>query len=583
MLAFPPGGSETLLMGVSDGDAQLQVQLLRLTADGKALVQRNLPGRFTAAAWLDNERIVTGDDKGKIQGWNAASNAPPEELASLPEPVAGLSVSPLTHGIAVRSKNGPLRVLLPNGRPAGPAMSLGVPQPGGACGAPGLETAPVFSADERLIAFAGVCGELRVAGRDGTRLTRPDPPRPYVKRHAFSADGKTLLVGYGGPPGAELWAISPGRLAFPRPLTGHGEQVPLIDLAALPDSGFVVLTNDRLRFVASDGQPLSPDVAVANPGRLAVSADGRRLAIATRDGLQLLDRTGRRLQDRPFAEFGKPLAAAALVGGKTFVSLTADGILRFWRPDGTQALPPLAVWPPTAADAAAGERRARLLTSPNGRLLAIHAANGQFDVFDEAGKRVGRPLLFPTDGNGASRGAYVLLDDRVLRPAPDGSGFLIFAFDGRMLGRLALAAPAERGLVAAAVNGSMLATYNGDQVARLRSLDGKLLRERKIESRAAVGSAIELSGDGRTIVLRSAPPGGELELTIWRGDSLVGERASFERLLPDGRLARFTKGRFRLGDAALAIDADEMFAISDDASLALVGKAGAARTIAPSR
>ena len=49
--------------------------------------------------------------------------------------------------------------------------------------------------------FSGLCGDLRVIGRDGGRLMHADLARPFVKRHVFAADGKTLLVAYGGTTG----------------------------------------------------------------------------------------------------------------------------------------------------------------------------------------------------------------------------------------------------------------------------------------------------------------------------------------------------------------------------------------------
>src|SRR5436190_6176198 len=62
-LAFRPGNADQLLFGLTDDDGRVQIHLLRLGADGKAVVLRTLPGSHGAAAWLDAHTVVTALDK----------------------------------------------------------------------------------------------------------------------------------------------------------------------------------------------------------------------------------------------------------------------------------------------------------------------------------------------------------------------------------------------------------------------------------------------------------------------------------------------------------------------------------------
>lgn len=591
-LAFRPGSGDELLIGLHDQDFRLQAHLVRVGSDGKAIVQRTLPGFFTAIAYLDSGRVATGDERGKLRAWPITGAAGPEELASLDAAITGLGISPKSRTIAVRLQQGPLRFFSPNGKTNGPAISVGVHDPKNECGADGIEKVATFSADEKLIAFSGLCGELRVVGREGARLVRSDPQRPYVKRHAFAADGKTLLVTYTGQPGggADFWPVGGGRLGTPRPLPGPIEHDDPADVAALPDnSGFVVLSLDRVRFMAPDGKLLRPDIALSRPKRVAVSDDGQRIAVAADEGVVVFDRSGKRLVDRPFAEFGQPVATMAIAGGKEFVSLSLEGRLRFWRLDGMPARPAIDVWNFDTLPKDIYDRKGRLLVSPNGRFFAVHAPNGQFDVFDENWTRIGRPLRFPIDANNSTkRNVHVLLDDRILRPLPDGSGVMLFGFDGRVIGRLVFASPPERYLHASAAIGTMLATYNGDQQLRLRANDGKLLRERKIESRFPSDTAIDLTLDGRSVVLRDDSAGIDGSMTVWRigeRESVESHKGGFIRLLPDGQLVRYVKGRLIVdapnGATRLnqAVEFDQIHAVTADATVALVTKDGVARLV----
>ncbi|HYC65926.1 MAG TPA: hypothetical protein VEC14_14445, partial [Reyranellaceae bacterium] len=477
---------------------------------------------------------------------------------------------------------GPIRFFSPEGRPAGPSVSLGRPtNTGEDCPPPGIETSTAFSADERLMVYAGLCGELRVGARlnvndgGGGRLLRVDVPRPYLKRHAFSSDGKVLLATYTGQPGggADLWPVAGGRLGTPRPLPGPVEHDDPADIAALPDgAGFMVLSTDRLRLIALDGRPARADIAIARPRRIALSSDGTRVIVAAAEGLVLFDRTGRRLLDRPFAEFGAPEITVPLASNE-FGAISREGVMRFFRPDGTQARAPVELWDHTRLDQDAWHRRAQLLVSPNGRVFGLQAPTGRFELFDPSWQRLGRPFMFPAN-NGHL--ATALLDDRILRPLPDGQGFVVFAFDGRVLGRLPLAGMDKGTLRSAASANGLVATHAWNNGLQLWNGSGQMLRQHRTEAQTPEHMA--LSADGRTVVLHDPFA---TRFKVWRPDSdrLQEIAGAFVRLMADGRIARFDKGKLFVGERGVDVDADQVHAVTDDGTLAMVSKTGIARVV----
>ena len=599
LLSFRPGSNDTLLLATSDSQGHLQVHLVRLVAEGKPVLTRTLPGSFSAAAWLDEAHVITSGVDSKLESWPLVGESP-ALLAMLPEPILGIGVGPSSRALALRLAQ-TLRLYGVDGRPNGPTITLGRPtRPSDTCPPEGIDRNPVFSPDERLIVFSGLCGDLRVIGRDGGRLMHADLARPFVKRHIFAADGKTLLVAYGDGPGtADAWPIVPGRLGTPRPFPAPSSDDE-VDFAPLP-GGFTVLTTDRVRFLGPEGAPLRADLPLAKPGRVAASADGTRIAIAAGEGLVLLDGEGRRLVVRPFADFGMPLATAPVAAGTQIASLSREGQLRLWKLDGTEARAPLEVWsaaapssasPSPASPSADSARKGRLLVSPNGRRLGVLAPDGQFEVFDESWNRVGRPIRFPPDANGQARAATLLLDDRILRPLPDGSGFLLLGFDGRMLGRMAYGDQQKISVEAAATRAGVIAVYATDGRLALWSTDGQPIRQRKVETAGILRPTLDISADGRTVVLHDNPIRVPPHLLVWHFGDRPGDRDTLESrdglfggLLADGSVLRISRGRLAL-DAAdgtvrtiPVVEAESVEAVSADGKLALVAKNAVVRPV----
>lgn len=580
-LSFRPGSADSLLLAI-DGPTGQQAHLVQLTAGGRAQLVRTLPGTFTALAWIDETHIATGGADGKLQSW-PLDGGEPVLLTSLPEPILGLAVAPLSHSIALRLGQ-TLRFLAADGRPNGPTITLGgLAKPSDACPPDAIEHMPAFAPNERLIVFSGLCGDLRVSGRDGGRLMHADLSRGPVKRYVFAADGHTLLVTYSGPPGpsADLWPLAPGRLGNPHELAASPSNEEPADAAALPDrEGFVVLSGDQLRFVGPDGSALRTNVTLGNPRRVALSSDGKRIAVAAAEGLVVFDGNGQRLVSRPFGDFGAPLATRPIAGGTQIAALYAGGQLRTWRLDGNESREPQIVWKKSPADASA--QAPHLFASPDGRKVAVLAPSGQFDIFDDAGKRVGRPMRFPADSDGKAINSTLLLDDRLLRPLPDGTGFLAFSFDGRVLGRMTFGDNAKIVAEAAAASAGVIAIYATDGRLAAWTIDGRPLRQRMINLSGVRAPKLEIAADGKTVVFHDAPLHVPSHLLVWKpgDDTLESRDGAFAGFLDDGSLLRISRDHLIVDApdgatrASFPYQGGNITAVTPDGKLALVARNG---------
>lgn len=587
VLAYRPAGNEQLLIALQDPQHRLRALRLHASADGKVTVLQTLAGAFTAVTWLDGEHVGTGGDDGRLQSW-PIDGGDPVVLARLGEPIAGIGVAPASHSLAIRLGQ-TLRLFGADGLPNGPTITLGRPtRPSDVCPPDGIEQAAAFAPDERLIVFAGLCGDLRVVGRDGTRLMHADVARGPASGHAFSTDGKTLAVTYRGPTavGTDFWPVAPGRLGNPRPLAAVDEP---FDIAALPDRpGFALLSADRLRLLAPDGGALGVDIDIPAARKMAVAADGTRIALAAGEGLVLLDGNGKRLQARPFDSIAAAVSAVSIANGSQFAVLSREGRLRVWRLDGTETRPPTDLWNDKSLAGDANRQAPRLLTSPNGRLVAVSTPNGLFEVFDESWSTVGRPMRFPPDAGHTNLNATILLDDRVLRPLSDGSGLVALGFDGRLLGRIELGGRQKpAALAAAAEAANRIAVFFADRRLAIFQSDGRPLGDCTVDAPGPGQPALAVAADGSAVALYD-PADSRAGLVVWRlreGSAPERRDGAFLRFLPDGSLLRLSKGRVVL-DApngatrlSVGVDADSIETVSADGKVALVTKNGIARVV----
>ena len=583
-LAFRPGGTDMLLLATSNDQDGLLAHLVRVTPGGRAEPVRSLPGVFASVAWLDDAHIVTGGRDGKLESWPLDDGAP-TVLATLADPILGIGVAPLSRNLVLRLSR-TLRLVAADGRPNGPTITLGQPtKPGETCPTDGIERNPAFSPDERLLAFSGLCGDLRVTGQDGTRLMRAEVDRPAVQRHVFSADGRALTVTYAAPGGADLLPVAPGRLGNPQALEGMDD---VTDIAALPDrQGVAVLSAGHLRFLDHDGRLLRDDSAPAGSSRLAVAADGSRIAVAAAEGLVLLDADGQRLA-RPFGDFGLPIATHAIAGGTQLAALHDDGRLRVWQLDGRESRAALQLWKSGPSSANGKVQPPRLLVAPSGRKVGVLSPDGQFEVFDQSWNRVGRPIRFPAGTTDTAFAATLLLDDRVLRPMPDGTGFLVLDLDGRVLGRMAFRDQEKLVPEAAVASAAVIAIYASDGRLAAWSREGRPIGQRKLALSGLVSPALDISADGRTIVLHDAPANLPPHLLVWRlgrEDELESRDGSFAGLLADGSLLRVSGGRLVL-DApdgrqrlSVPLDGERVVGVTPDGKVALAARRNNVRAV----
>ncbi|SKA21585.1 hypothetical protein SAMN02745126_04235 [Enhydrobacter aerosaccus] len=583
-LSFRPGNADMLLLAVADSQQHLKTNLVQVTKDGRTLLLRTLPELAASAAWLDDKHIVTGGGDGRLLSWPIEGGGP-TLLITLPEPISGIGVAPVSHNLVLRQTQ-TLRSTTSDGHPNGPTITLGMAgKSTDICPPAGIETAPAFSPDERLLAIAGFCGDLRVIGRDGSRLMHADVPRSYVKRHVFSTDGRTLAVAYTGSNntsggGLDFWPLAPGRLGTPRPLPGPFPPDDPADVAALPGkAGFVLLSGDHVRFMTPDGPLSNNDLPLKTPRRVAVSSDGNRIAVAAAEGLVLLDGNGQRVVPQPFAEFGQPLAVRSIAGGTRLVTLSPDGRLRVWGLDGKEVGEPLRLWKPLPPSSNVPTQMPRLFASPNGRRVAVLEPDGQFEVFDENWKGIGRPIRFPAATSGATNNAMILLDDRILRPLPDGTGFLVLGFDGRVLGRMLFGNETKLAPEAAAASATVIAVFTADGRLAAWDSDGKPLRQQRIPVSGLSQPSLTISADGKTIVLYDQPRNLPPHLLVWRpadGGSIENRDGAFAGLLADGSLFRVNQRRL-VADGpdgtvrfSQSIDGDTVAAVTPDGKTALV-------------
>jgi len=585
LLAFRPGAADTLLLARTDTDGRLQADLVRLTNGGHAELIRTLPGTFTSVAWLDPTHIVTGSEDGKLENW-PIEGGEPSMLITLGEPIVGIGVAPTSRNLALRLTQ-TLRLVAADGRPNGPTITLGpASRSDDSCSQDGAEHVPAFSPDERLLAFSSLCGDLRVVGQDGTRLMQPALQHPYVRRHVFSSDGRGLVVAYAPPGGADVVPVAPGRLGNPHALEAAEN---LLDVAALPDKqGLIVLSADRVRFLDADGNLRHDDVAPAGSTRVAVATDGSRVAIAATEGLVLLDGDGQPLA-RPFSDFGLPVTMRAIAGGTQMAALHTDGRLRVWQLDGTERGTALRLWKSDPSAASASAQSPRLFVSPTGRKVGVLAPDGQFEVLDQNWNRIGRAMRFPAGPNDTLLSATLLLDDRILRPMPDGSGFLVLDLEGRVLGRLAFGDQEKLIPEAAAAASNVIAIYTSDGRLAAWTREGRPIRQHKLAALNLTSPALDISADGKLVVLHDAPANLPPHLLIWRPggeDSLESRDGSFAGLLADGSLLRISGGQLVLDapDGAqrlsLPFDGDRVVGVTPDGKVALVDKKGRVHAIA---
>jgi len=257
-------------------------------------------------------------------------------------------------------------------------------------GLEGPVSAVAFSQDGETLATATTTGRIQLwDATSGESLSASDPDVPsrfdgggQVSSLAFSPDGESLVAGVGGTGGpVRVWTVETGEA---RTLGNTSASA-----AAGPSAAFVGTGGDRLAVATTDGVRIlevpggrevgrlaDPDAEVVS---LAVSRDGSVLAAGRGNGtIQLWNvRSG-----RPTATLRGHIDAVPAVAfspdGRTLASGGADGTTRLWSlPAGTQA----------AMLTGHNQQVRSLAFSPDGSTLASAGPDSPIRLWDVGGRR----------------------------------------------------------------------------------------------------------------------------------------------------------------------------------------------------
>lgn len=225
-------------------------------------------------------------------------------------------------------------------------------------------TALAFSADGKTLASAGVDHTIRLWEIPGGRALDLLDGGCAVAALAFTRDGK--LISGGDDNRIQVWDMGAGKM--PRTLQGHNQ--PIVSLRVSAD-GKTLISGDqgdsiRLWDLETAREfrkiPRRPGDADA----LAISPDGQILtAGGTNNTVRRWDLSGKELP----GDNGHRAGICSLLpatDGKSFVSGSAAGNLRFWRPDVHKEMgQPLDL----------GGEGALLARAPDGRTIAVADGN----------------------------------------------------------------------------------------------------------------------------------------------------------------------------------------------------------------
>jgi WD40 repeat protein len=261
-----------------------------------------------------------------------SSVAFPDKLCFHRSIIDGIAFSPSGHLLASASLDGTTKVCdVATRRPRAPEIS-------GVTGFSGVD----FSPDGLTLASAGLDGRVVIRDlQDGraVRTFRANETEGSVRVAVFSPEGDTLATG-GDDRAVHVWDVPSGRELMV--MRGHGATVK--GLVYTPDGRAIIS-------VSADGRAISWD---ARTGRIreqidcgcgplwsiAISGDGRWVALGGRDGITLRDLVGGRSRSHQyfqgtitslcFLPCGTILASASLEGSITLWKVGQEG-LRPWR------------------------------------------------------------------------------------------------------------------------------------------------------------------------------------------------------------------------------------------------------------
>jgi len=366
---------------------------------------------------------------------------------------------------------------------------------------PTRDSAGKVSPDGRTFALGSEEGRVRLLDlRTGAVKLFRGRHDGAVIRMVFTRDGRTLATS--GSDGKLIaWDLAAGEVR--ETLSGHNGDV----------SGLAVSSDGRTLYSASDdtsaivwdlsgerrlarpfeaGKPFIPDDGDEYPKGLAVSPDGRTLAVSQSDGtVDLIDaRTLRRRR-----------SLRALRGFAAAVDFSPDGrLLAVTGEDGQVSLWDARTLEPAGELKGLRNTSQALTFSPDGRLLAAAEVNAETAVLRvwDVRRRALTGLRVP----GQSPSVAFSPDGRLLATAVFDRGFQVRdARSGRLVARLQTD-DLERS-VAFAPDGDLLATGQFDGKVRLWSTDTWRPVGQPLEGHEGRVLSLDFSPDGRTLASSS--------------------------------------------------------------------------------
>lgn len=360
-VAFTPD-DEQLLAGTGDG------RLFRWDLDRRVAIGEPLHVHGTNDVWevvVDGagQRVATGSSDGTARVWSLASG----ELVATPfEDAAGQRTVEDARGIVWSSDGGSLWAGGADGQVHEWDLATRSETAVTAIGHDDAIIDAAVSADEHAMVTLGRDQDLRVWDMGERRPAATPVADLGVDLYgvAIGADAETIAVGDGR---GAVHVVSPN--GDRRELAGHTGKV--FGLAFLPNGRLVSGASDGSMRVwdVDAGQALvtrdgaTPDAITS----LAVTSTGDRVVTSSEDGVIRVWRSDDldQVAETPAAPAGASKVVVTPAGD--LVAAYHDGMVRFWKPNGDEARPPLEV----DAD---GDAVFSVAVDPAGRLLAAATA-----------------------------------------------------------------------------------------------------------------------------------------------------------------------------------------------------------------
>ncbi|MDA0166058.1 winged helix-turn-helix domain-containing protein [Solirubrobacter ginsenosidimutans] len=402
-IALTPDG-RTLLLGRKDG----RIQFVDLVSGA----ERRVPGRHQGAVLQlvitpDGRTAASAGRDNRILLWDVERRTIRETLVGHSERITGLAASPDGRTLYSSGLDGKIMLWdLSGERRLGRPFAL-----------PNEAAGPALSPDGRTVAVAHPDGTVTVVELATLRTRSLRVSDEALGGVAFLRDGRLLATipraagspsGYGVEVDLASGRIGPRHAELGSPLApsvdAGGRRMAIVQRgAALVQPLAGGHPADRPHYYRRRGGTLS----------VALSADGRSLAVATREGIEIIDVDRMRIRSFLIGSATTEAPPQFSPDGRVLAAGSREGWVRFWS---TQTLKPL-----SAKLAAHRGSVLSLSISRDGRTLASGGTDGTLRLFDLATRQpLGAPL--PAVANGATAPVFALDGAYVFAITAAGSG-----------------------------------------------------------------------------------------------------------------------------------------------------------------